>query len=54
LSIFGYYYIIETQGLEKKDVFDILRKKITREQALENNKNEIADIKKSQDKKKSD
>jgi len=54
LAIFGFYFILETQGLEKKDVFDILRKKITREQALENNRIEIAKIKEDQDKKKVD
>jgi len=52
LSFFGLYYIVETQGLEKNNVYDILRNKITRAEALENNKNEIANIKKSQDNKK--
>ena len=52
ISIFGLFYIVETQGLEKKDVYDILRNKLTRKQALINNQNEIANIKKRQDKKK--
>ena len=43
-TIFCYFYMIETQGLEKKDIYDLQRKNKTREQILEERKNELNKI----------
>ena len=37
LALAGYFLIIETQGLERKDVWDILRKRKTRGKCLQDN-----------------
>lgn len=47
LCVFGLFYIVETQGQERKDVWDIQRKKKTRKQALKDNFDEISQISKS-------
>lgn len=43
---FGCWYLIETQGLEKKDIHELLRKKRTRKELLQDKANLMTKIKK--------
>ena len=43
-TVFGYFYLIETQGLEKQDIYDILRKIKTRKEVLDERKKQMKKI----------